>query len=375
MRCWQNIFRLGLKELQSLRRDTVLLVLVIYAFSLAIYSRATGTSSELNNASIAVVDEDKSVLSQRLLNAFFPPSFQPPEAISPAAMDEAMDSGRYTFVLDIPPNFERDVLRGKQPALQVNIDATAMMQAGSGARYIQNIVSGEVLEFLQHHRQPFPVEVGLVTRIRFNPNLQSAWFVGIMELINTITMLSMILAGGALIREREHGTIDHLLVMPLRPSEIMLAKVWANGAVILASTALSLYLVIKLLLQVPIAGSVSLFLFGTGVYLFSGMALGILLATLARSMPQFGLLYFMIGLPMNILSGGNTPLDSMPGFLRIVMQCFPSTHYVSFAQAILYRGAGLDIVWPQFAVIAAIGTLLFSVALLRFRSTMIQAQT
>ena len=188
-----------------------------------------------------------------------------------------------------------------------------------------------------------------------------------MGLINSVTMLAIVLAGAAVIREREHGTMDHLLVMPLRPFEIAMAKIWANGLVITVAVALSLVLVVRMLLAIPIAGSVPLFLVGVVIYLFFATAVGIYLGTLARSMPQLGLLFFLVVLPMNMLSGANTPLESMPPFLRTVMQASPSTHFVSFAQAILYRGAGFDVVWPKFAAVALIGGVFLALALLRFR--------
>jgi ABC-2 type transport system permease protein len=154
----------------------------------------------------------------------------------------------------------------------------------------------------------------------------------------------------------------------------MLAKVWANGLVVLIGAALALWLMVHGLLGVPIAGSVPLFLVGTILYLASATSLGILLATLARSMPQFGLLFILVMLPMIILSGGNTPLESMPEGLQRFMEAFPSTHFVRFAQAILYRGAGFNVVWPDFAAVAGIGALFFAVALLRFRKTVILTQ-
>ena len=154
----------------------------------------------------------------------------------------------------------------------------------------------------------------------------------------------------------------------------MLAKVWANGLVVLIGAALALWLMVHGLLGVPIAGSVPLFLVGTILYLASATSLGILLATLARSMPQFGLLFILVVLPMIILSGGNTPLESMPEGLQRFMEAFPSTHFVWFAQAILYRGAGFNVVWPDFAAVAGIGALFFAVALLRFRKTVILTQ-
>ena len=209
--------------------------------------------------------------------------------------------------------------------------------------------------------------VALVARAKFNPNLQSRWFLGVMQIINMITLLAVILTGAALIREREHGTIEHLLVMPLQPVEIMLAKIWANGLVIVVAATLSLKLVVQGVLAVPITGSIILFVAGAVLYLFSVTSLGIFLATLARSMPQFGLLAFPVFIVMNLLSGGTTPLDSMPEVLQQVMQLSPSTHFVSFAQSILYRGAGFEVVWREFLAVTVIGVVFFVGALLRFR--------
>ncbi|HEX6767937.1 MAG TPA: ABC transporter permease, partial [Candidatus Binatia bacterium] len=267
MKSFNHIIRLGVKELRSLWADKLLLIFVLVAFTLLVYSGAKGTSRELHNAPIAVVDQDRSPLSGHIVGAFYGPYFKTPEIIAPALVDPGLDEGRYTFVLDIPPNFQREVLAGQRPALQVNIDATRMTQAFIGANYIQNIVAGEVDEFIRHQRREPELQIKLVTHVKFNPNLSGLWFGGMMEIIEQITMLSIILTGAALIREREHGTIEHLLVMPLTPFEIMTAKVWANGLVILIATALSVRLVIQELLQVPIAGSVSLFLLGTALYL------------------------------------------------------------------------------------------------------------
>ena len=188
-----------------------------------------------------------------------------------------------------------------------------------------------------------------------------------MGIINSITMLAIILAGAAVVREREHGTMDHLLVMPLTPFEIAMSKIWANGLVIVVAVGLSLRFVVHGLLGVPIAGSIPLFLVGTAIYLFFATAIGIFLGTIARSMPQLGLLYLLVFLPMNMLSGSNTPLESMPAWLATIMQASPSTHFVSLAQAILYRGAGFAVVWPQFVIVALIGGLFLGLALLRFR--------
>src|SRR6516162_5314180 len=373
MRSAANIYWLGLKELRSFLQDYVLLGLVIYAFSLAVIVQARSFSQELHNASIAIVDEDHSELSRRIAHAFLPPLFQPPQLIGEHDIVPLMNAGKYTFVLDIPPNFQRDVLGRRRPAVQVNVDATAMVQAGLGSSYAQQIIATEITDFVSRSEGVPLSPVNLAVRIVFNPNVTTAWFTSVMAILNNVTMLAIILAGAALIREREHGTMEHLLVMPITPFEIAMSKVWANGLVITAAVGLSLYLVVRAFLGIPIAGSIPLFLLGVMIYLFFATAIGIFLGTVARSMPQLGLLYMLVFLPMNMLSGSNTPLESMPPWLATVMQASPSTHFVSFAQSILYRGAGLDVVWPEFLAVALIGGLFFVLAILRFRSVASQA--
>jgi len=368
MRSLSNIFWLGTKELRSFFSDWVLLGFVVYSFSLAVISQAQSNSQELYHASVGMVDEDHSELSRRITRAFLMPYFKEPVPIAQSDVEHLMNAGKYTFVVDIPPNFQRDVLAGRQPGLQVNVDATAMIQAGLGSGYAQQIIDSEIAGFLSR-AEPAPLSsVNLAVRIAFNPNVTTSWFTSVMGIIGSINMLSIILAGAALVREREHGTMDHLLVMPLSPFEIAMAKIWANGFVIAAAVVLSLYFVVRLLLNIPIAGSIPLFMFGTVLYLFFATAIGLFLGTVARSMPQLGLLYMLVAVPMNILSGSATPLESMPPWLATAMQASPSTHFVSFAQSILYRGAGLDVVWPQFAAVGGIGALFLALSLLRFRS-------
>ncbi len=367
-----NIYRLGVKALWSLLRDPVMLVLIVYTFTASVYTAATAMPETLHNAAIAVVDEDASNLSGRIISAFYPPQFGTPQVITPEEMDAGMDSGRYTFVLRIPSGLQRDVLSGRAAALQLNVDATRMSQAFTGSGYVQQIVQGEINEFTQRYRTTTVLPVELSLRARFNPELNKTWFGSLMQIINNVTMLSIILTGAALIREREHGTIEHLLVMPVTPTEIMLAKVWSMGAVVLLAAALSLQFVVRGLLKVPIDGSVPLFLAGSALCLFATTSMGIYLATLARSMPQFGLLMVLTLLPLQMLSGGMTPRESMPELVQNIMLFAPTTHFVQLAQAILYRGAGLSVVWPQFLALLAIGSVLFGLSLPRFRKTISQ---
>ncbi len=369
-----NIYRLGLKELSSLRSDLVMVVLIVFTFTIAVYTVSQHAQTEIRNASVAVVDADHSQLSARIRDAILPPYFSKPVEISMDEIDRVMDTGRFTFVLVIPDRFQARLAAGRSVGVQINVDATAMTQAGQGVQSLQQIISQQVARFRSTGGRPHTEAARLVVRTKFNPNRNSKWFLAVMQLTNMITLLAVLLTGAALIREREQGTIEHLLVMPVSPVEIMLAKVWANGLVIVVAALLSLLLVVEGVLGVPVAGSIPLFALATVLYLFSVTALGIYLATLARSMPQFGLLVFPVFIVMNLLSGSITPLDSMPTALQYLMRVSPSTHYVAVTQGILYRGAGLDTVWQQLLIMSVLGGMFFTAALLRFRRMLVLMQ-
>jgi len=362
-----NVFRLGVKELYSLRADPILLVMIVYAFTFAVYAQATGAKTEVENVAVGIVDEDHSELSRRIAGAILEPQFKRAVQLTPNEIDPSMNSGRFVFVLEIPPKFEFDVLAGRRPTVQIDVDATALTQAGVGAGYLQNIIEQEALGYLQHREGAIASPINLVLRTAFNPNHKSEWFLAIMAVINDITMLTIVLTGAALIREREHGTVEHLLVMPVRPAEIMLAKIWANGLVIVTVAALSLWFVAHVALQVPLGGSALLLLGGAVLYQFSVAALGILLATFTGTMGQFGLLVVPVLVILNLLSGSATPPESMPDWLIEVMKITPTPHFISFAQNVLYRGGGLDIVWPQLAALAGCTIVFLGIGLARFR--------
>ena len=367
----RNVYFLGIKEFYSLLRDYALLFVIVFMFTGAVLADARAKPDSLSNAAIAVVDEDQSALSQRLIDALQPPYFSPPRLISRADIDRGMDMGLDTFVLNIPPNFQRDVVNGRSPSIQLNVDATRQSQALVGSTYIENILASEVLAWMSGHRSnDLPLPARLVTHVKFNPNLYASWFGGITSIINNLTVLSIVLAGAALIREREHGTIEHLLVMPVTPFEIMSAKVWSMGLVVLAATALSMRIIIEGWLAVPIPGSVLLFLGGVALHLFATTSMGIFFGTLARSMPQLGLLIILVLMPLQILSGGMTPRESMPEVVQNVMLAAPTTHFVELAQAILFRGAGPAVVWPQMLALGAIGSVFFIGALSRLRKSL-----
>jgi len=352
--------------------------MTIYTFSYAVYAVATGAKIEVEHVSVAIVDEDHSELSRLIGLAILPPFFRPPIEIPATEIGPSMDANRFVFVIEIPPKFEQDVITGRYPSIQINADATAVAQAGNGGAYLQQIINQVVQTYATRAAgaltTPSGTEiqpVNLAVRVSFNPNIESKWFTSVMQVVNNITMLSIVLTGAALIREREHGTIEHLLAMPVTPSEIMLSKIWANGLVILVAAVLSMKLVVQLWLQVPIAGSLVLFLTGAIIYAFSVTSMGILLATFTTSMGQFGLLVIPVLVILQLLSGSATPMETMPVWLQNVMQIFPTPHFVSFSQAVLYRAAGLDIVWPELLMMTIISAAYFAVSGVRFRKTLV----
>lgn len=363
----QCIFWLGLKEMVSLRRDWVMMALLIWSFTFSPVMEATGVATSVNNASIAFADEDNSSLSRGLAASFFSPEFQPVVQIPPGTGAQEMDMGNFIFVVAVPPDFEQDVRAGHTPEIQVLIDATAMEQAGIGANYISNILGTEIRRFAVGAELTDPPPVELLVRSAFNPNRDAVRFKGVIALIGQIMWLTTILTGAAMIREREHGTIEHLLAMPLAPFDIAIAKIWANATVVLVGATLSLVFVLQGFLGVAVNGSKLLFLLSTLLFLFTATAMGVFLATLARSMAQFALLVMLTVLPMLMLSGGETPIEGQPGWLQAVTVLLPSRHYMTASQDIAFKGAGIDVVWPEFMAMILLGVALLSTSLVLFR--------
>lgn len=368
MRWLVNVALLSGKEFRSLFRDFILFGLILFAFSFAVVIVANGVKIDVSNATVAFIDEDHSALSRELKAGVLLPYFKPPVLTDRAAANAGMNHGTYNFVIDIPPRFEADVLAGRSPAIQERIDATAMTQAGLGDVYLQRIFLSQISHFM--HAPPAEQQLPFRTqsRIRFNPNSESFWFTAVMQVVTDATVLSIILVGAAVIREREHGTIEHLLVLPVSASEIAVAKILANGAVIFVASMASLWFVVHLWLGVPIAGSLLLFAACLVLYLFSVTSLGMVLAIFAPTMPQFGLLAVPVYAIAYLLSGAATPIESMPDIMQMAVRVLPTTQFVKIAQAILYRGAGVETIWPAILSILCASTLFLALALLRFRS-------
>jgi ABC-2 type transport system permease protein len=363
-----HIYTLGVKELVSLRRDPVLLIFVFYALTLQIIIAGEGLSIQVRNASIGVVDEDRSPLSRSIKSAFRAPYFRHVHSRSLKEIGTVLETRQDNFVLVIPSRFQADLLGGDVPQVQINADATSVGQAFIGTTYIQQIVLREVDRQLKVIRQKGDASFEPRIRVKYNPNLISKWQDALVELVIVVTMLTILLPGAALLREREHGTLEHLLAMPVRPSEILFAKFWANSLILNLGAAISMVLVVHGYFGSPMRGSLLLFLLGTFVYQFSTAGIGILLATITRSVPQLGLLCILVIAPIAFLSGAWMPVESLPAEIKMVTSISPLTYYSEFANAVVFRGAGLFLLWQQLAMMVAIGAVCLGCAMLRLRS-------
>ena len=368
MRTLKNILSLSAKELRSLFGDTVLVVLIVMMFSTMVYNTATNATSDVRNANIGIVDYDRSPLTRQIVAALLPPQFSKPVYVNPNDTQDLLDKSQLTFVLEFPPNFQRDVLAGRSPEAQLLVDATAMTQAGMGSGYITQIFSREIQEFMgvsQQIRQAMPARA--VVNLQYNPNNQSSWFMGAAMAGNNIMLITLVLVGAAVIRERERGTMEHLLVMPVTATEIVAAKILANGLVVSAAAVLSMKFVVGGAIGAHLAGSLALYAVGVVLFMFSVASLSVMLATLAPTMPQYSLLMVPTYIVFMMFSGSTSPRANMPEMAQRLSEYWPSTQFAHFAQSVMFRGAGLETVWVQLLALSVSGAVFLGLALVRFR--------
>jgi ABC-2 type transport system permease protein len=362
------------KELRQLARDRVLFAFIVWIFTGNIWLAAGEEGTELRQARLLVHDADHSVASRELLHRFQPPYFRLGGEV--ARVEDgarALDGGRATALLVIPPRFDADLRGGERTAVQILVDAThastGYLAASYGSRITTRFAEEHGAGWLaRHHAElgPLPV-IEHHPRIWFNPVLDEAWFATISELLTMITVACILLPAAALVREKERGTIEQLLVSPLTPTQVLLGKTIAMTLITLAGTAVAYFGIMRPFFAVPARGSLPLFFGLTAVYAFTASGLGLVAATFTRRTGQVGMLALLIVMPLVMLSGIRTPWESMPAWLRSVMSLSPLHHLIEIAYGILLRGAGLSVLWEHVVAMAGLGALLFAVGVWRFR--------
>lgn len=363
------------KELRQLWRDRVLFVYIVYIFTGQILIAGGQVEFDLHNAGLLVRDADRSAASRELVQRFRAPYFRlAGEVGHPDAALARLDRGQVAALLEIPADFERTLIEARTPAtVQLLVDTSKANIGYLASSYAQRIGAGYGREWAaanlaRHGLDPQALpQVRVETRVWYNPALRQAWFSTIGDLLSMMTVACLLLPATALVREKERGTIEQLLVSPLTPFQVMFPKVLAMVLVTLAGTAVSLFAIMQPLFEVPARGSLVLFFALTALYAFTLAGLGLVIATFARNAAQVGLLVFLLVMPVIMLSGTHSPFESMPEWLQRVMSVSPLRYFLEIAYGILLRGAGPALLWDSVLVMAALGTALFALGLWRFR--------
>ncbi|HXF07983.1 MAG TPA: ABC transporter permease [Candidatus Acidoferrales bacterium] len=370
----QHMRVMTLKELIQFRRDIFLLIVVLYAFSADIYIAGSGIEMELKQAALTVADYDQSPASRDLIYSFRQPQFkyQGMEMSADRAMD-LLDAGKTMLYLEIPPDFNEALLSGKPTQVQLFVDTSNSVLGSLATSYAAQIVAGFGIQKAMERLSVggamgggLPM-VNSAHRVWFNPNGSDRWFVPINEMITMITMLSIMLPAAAMVREKERGTVEQLLVSPLTPLEIMLPKVLAMTFVILIGVTLAVYGVLGPVFEIPFRGNMLLFYVLTAIYVFSTAGFGLAISTVVNNLAQVGLMVIMLLSPMLLLSGAFVPPEAMPTVLGYLILLSPMHHYIEIVMGIFLKGVGLDVLWPSVLGLLLVGAGVFAFGTWRFR--------
>lgn len=370
-----RLFTLIKKETLHLIRDKALLFILLWAFTGAVYTSGSGFSMEVRNFPTIVYDMSKSSYSRELVSRFQKPYFKIIAYVeSDKELIDYLDSGRASMALVIPPDFKRKIEKGRAK-IQVIIDGTMSMSATVAAAYVAEITYDYSIEILERRMgitgrffNQLPV-IEAKTRVEFNPNTLTSWFMSMLEYFNMITMVSLLVTAAAMVREREQGTIEQLLVTPVRTWEIFIAKIIPTILAIAILSPLSIYGILKGVFNVPLRGSLLLFYPVMLFYAFTMSSLGLAISTVAKNLAQTMMLMLVILIPMLFLSGAWTPPESMHPLMQYLSLISPMRYFIDFGFSVLFKGNGIKYVWHDILGILLIGAVLFSFSVYRFRKS------
>ncbi len=371
---WHRLAVMTRKEMLQLFRDVPIVAFLIYSFTLAIYITGNGIRSQLHDASLLVHDADHSFSSRELIHRFQAPFFRLNGEVADSREGlRQLDRGTAVALLEIPPRFHEQLVTGEPTAVQLLVDTTNSANGLSAASYAARIVARFGQEMALNRvgsgdesSQDLPLIISN-HRVWYNPDQNEAWFECISHLLRQITIFALLLPAAALVREKERGTVEQLLVSPLSPFQIMASKVLAMTVVILSATAGGLFGIMQPVFGVPIKGSIWLFFTLTALFVVTTACMGLAAATLARNQGQVGMMTLLVAAPMLMLSGITAPMEAMPVWVRYLMALSPLRYYIEIANGILLKGAGLNILWDSVLAMAALGAVLFGFGLWRFR--------
>jgi len=370
---WRRLNAMIGKEFLQLFRDVPILFILTWAFTGIIYLTGHAISMEIRDYPVVVYDLSQGSHSRELVSRLQKPYFKVVDYVySDAEVTAFLDGGKASLAVIIPPDFEHRVNEGNA-RFQVISDGTLSVTAtiaGGHIAEIANTFSRDILlkqvglTSAEFERLP---QVDARIRIAYNENLTHAWFSSMLEMLNMATMVAALLTAAAMVREKEYGTLEQLMVSPLRPAELFVAKIVPTVVMVLLFSLLALFGVIKGVFDTPIRGSILLFYSVSVVYVFAAASLGLAIAVLARNIAQATMMLLLILFPMMFLSGAFTPPESMAPWMQYASLISPLRYYIDFGYQVLFKGNGLAEVWPDIVGIFVVGAVMFSFAVWRFR--------
>jgi ABC-2 type transport system permease protein len=359
-----RFWALALKELRQIRRDRRLTVSLIVPPVLQIVLFGFALDSEVRNLRLGVVDESRTPESRELISVLTQnQTFQLTGIYAtPPGMGEALATGRLDVGVVIPYHFARLRLRGQPATVQVLLNASNANTAQMSQGYVEGGIAWLNRDIVAAAAAPVEIRAAFI----YNPGLVNAWFI-VTGVFGTLIILNgSLVAAAAMIREKERGTVEQLMMTPASALEVVSAKMVPLFLLLMIMVTLVLT-VARLVFQVPFRGNPLLVLAACAGCVLTGIGLGTLVSTIARSASQTQLISFFINPPLALLSGGLTPIEAMPKWVQPLTLFNPIAHFANIARSVLVRGAGLEIVYPNLLALLALATLFVGVSAWRFR--------
>lgn len=385
-----RFWALALKELRQIRRDRRLVMSLIVPPALQVLLFGFALDAEVRNLRLGVVDESRTTESRELVSALtenrtfrLTGSYQ-----TVAELERAIGSGRLDVGVVVPYDFTRHLTRGRPVTVQVLLNAVNANTAQIAQGHVEGAIAwvsaqrvrarapdlasaGSALPTASDRDAPPTVprplpRVTVTAALLYNPGLVNAWFI-VTGVFGTLIILNgSLVAGATMIREKERGTVEQLLMTPANSLEVVAAKIIPLFLLLMGMVGFVLVLA-ALVFHVPFRGSVLLVVTASACCVLTGIGIGTLVSTLAQSANQTQLISFFVNPPLAMLSGALTPIEAMPKWMQPIAQINPIAHFSAISRSVLVKGAGLDVVYPHLLALAAASLLLVGISAWRFR--------
>ncbi len=371
---WHRVLRIVRKEFTQLRRDPRLLRIVLIAPVFQLFVFGYSVTTDVTHISTAVLDEDRTSASRALTESFVRSRYFDfdHDLTRPEEIDHLLDTGKAQMVLRIHRGFAKDLARNRTAEVQIILDGSDSMTASIIAGYANGVIStysARVAAARLARIKPIIRQVPALDprlRVWYNPELKSVYFMVPAIMCTILMVVTTLLTSLAIVKEREIGTLEQLIVTPIQPRELMLGKI--VPFIIIGFADMTLVLLAAVLwFRVPVAGSVSLLFLLSSTFLLTSLGIGLFISTISRTQQQAMMTTFFFLLPSFLLSGFMFPIENMPRLIQYITYAIPLRYFLVIVRGIFLKGNGLDVLWPQVAILAVFGVVIMSLAAARFQ--------